>query len=55
MYINLWSIFFFFFFFFGGHPENVSFVQFSKILLVSDKTIHKAFRIHKNLYTIPIR
>ena len=35
-----------FFFFFG--------CKFLKILMVSDKTIHEAFRIHKTLQTKPI-
>ena len=34
---------------FRGHPVNVSFMQFLKILMVSDKMIHKAFRILKIL------
>ena len=42
MYINLWSNF-------QGHPENVIFTNMLKILMVSDKTIPKAFRIHKTL------
>ena len=43
---------FLFFFWGGGHPENVKVifcVQFLKILMVSDKTIHRAIRIHKTL------
>ena len=59
MYINLWlngstppppppggggADFFFFFFC----------VQISQILMVSDKTIHEAFRIHTTLQTKPI-
>ena len=31
----------------GGHPENVFCCNFLKILMVSDKTIHKAFIIQK--------
>ena len=31
---------------FRGHPENVSFMKFLKIWMVSDKMIHKAFRTH---------
>ena len=42
MYITLWKNF-------RGHPKNVSFVHFLKILMVSDKTIHKAFRTHTNV------
>ena len=30
--------------FFGGNPKNASFMQFSQIMMVSDKMIHKAFR-----------
>ena len=30
---------------FGGIPK--SFLQFSQILMASDKTIHKAFRFHE--------
>ena len=40
----------FFFFFFGGGGG-----KFLKILMVSDKTTDKAFRIHKTLQTKPIR
>ena len=36
----------------GGDPENVSFLQISWILMVSDKTVHKAFRIHKSLFNV---
>ena len=39
---------------FQGHPKNVSFF-FLKILMVSDKTNYKAFRIHKTHWTKPIR
>ena len=46
MYINLWQNF-------RGHPDNVKCIffgcKFLKILLVSDKTIPKVFRIHKTL------
>ena len=39
---------------FWEHPENVRFLQFFslKILMVSDKIIHKAFRIHKTINKI---
>ena len=43
MYITLWYNF-------RGHPENYSFMQFLKILIVSDKMIHRAFRTHIQLY-----
>ena len=44
MYIVLWDNF-------RGHPENVSFfvVIFSEKLMVSGKTIHRAFRTHTTL------
>ena len=38
---------------FSGHPENFTFMQFAqnpKILMVSGKTIHMAFRTHATLY-----
>ena len=34
---------------FLGLPENVIFFNFLKIWMVSDNTIHRAFRIHKTL------
>ena len=37
-----------------GHSQFYLCVHISHILMVSDKTIHKAFRIHKNLQTKPI-
>ena len=48
MYLNLWQNS-------GGHPEMLVFCKFLKILMVSDKTIHKAFRIHKMLLENPFR
>ena len=42
------GIFFFFFFFFGGGGG-----AFLSILMVSDITIHKAFRMHNTLYNKP--
>ena len=38
----------------GGIPQNVVFANFSKYWWLA-KTIHTAFRIHKTLYTKPIR
>ena len=35
---------------FLGASRNVTFLQFRKIMMVSDKSIHKAFRIHKTIY-----
>ena len=32
-----------------GHPPKKKLVKFLQILIVSDETIHKAFRIHKTL------
>ena len=34
---------------FRGHPENDSFMQFLRKLIVSDKKIHRAFRAHTTL------
>ena len=34
----------------GGHRKSISFMQFLKILMVSDKTIHKAFRTHTTFF-----
>ena len=31
----------------GGHPEYLCLCRFLKILMVSDKTMHKVFIIHK--------
>ena len=48
MYINLWQ--------FsrggggGGIPKKLVVCKFLKILMVSDKASHKAFRIHKTLF-----
>ena len=42
----------------GGIPKMFVFCKFLKILMVSDKTIHKAFRthVHVQVYlSIPIR
>ena len=36
---------------FQGPPKKV-FCKFLKMLMISDKTIQKAFRIHKTLYTL---
>ena len=41
--------------FLGGVLNFFIFCKFLKILMVSDKTIHKAFRIHKTLQTKPIK
>ena len=48
MYINIWSNS-------RGHPKNFVLCKFLKILMVSDETICKAFRIRKTLETKPIR
>ena len=40
---------------FGGIPKMFVFWKFLKILMVSDKSIHKAFRIHKTLYNNPLK
>ena len=45
MYINLWWNF-------RGHPKFFFFFNFLKIWMVSDKTIHRAFGIHKTLVFI---
>ena len=37
-----------------GASQKCYFLQIFKILVVSDKTIHRAFRIHNTLYTKPI-
>ena len=42
MCINLWKHF-------RGHPEMLIFCNFLKILMVSGKTIHRAFRINKQI------
>ena len=39
----------------GGIQTMLVFCNFLKILMVSDKTIHKAFRSHETLKTKPIR
>ena len=40
----------------SGHSENVIVLcNFLKILMVSGKMIHRAFRTHKTLYPKPIR
>ena len=44
MYINLWIKFS------GASPKILVLGNFLKILMVSDKTIHKACRTHKTLY-----
>ena len=36
----------------GGIPEMFVLCRFLKILMVSDKTIHKAFKNHKTLFII---
>ena len=33
----------------GGGGQTLFFANFLEILMVSDKTVHKAFRIHKTL------
>ena len=48
LYTNLWIQF-------SVHgTENFSFCKFLKILMVSEKTVNRAFRIHKTLLTKPI-
>ena len=44
MYIHLWYNYR------GGGAINLVSCKFLKILMVSDKIIHKAFRLHKTLY-----
>ena len=39
----------------GGIPHFFFCGKFVKIMMVSDKTIHKAFGIHKTLFIKPIR
>ena len=41
--------------FFGGIPKMLVLCNFLKILMVSDKTIHRSFRSHATLLTKPIR
>ena len=38
----------------GGIPKMFVFLQISQNIDGSDNTIHKAFRIHKTLYTNPL-
>ena len=40
---------------FGGIPKMLVLCNFLKILMVSDKMIHRAFRTHTTLETKPIR
>ena len=39
----------------GGIPKMLLLCNFLKILMVSDKTIHRAFRTHATLQIKPIR
>ena len=39
----------------GGMPKMLVLCNFLKILMVSDKTLHRAYRTHKTLQTKPIR
>ena len=47
MYISLWENS-------RGHPDNVSFMQFSTKLMVSNKNIHRALRTHTTPYEYPL-
>ena len=40
---------------FGGIPKMLALSNFFKLLIVSDKMIHKAFNTHTALHTKPIR
>ena len=42
MYISLWENS-------RGHPDNISFMQFSTQMMVSNKKIHRALRTHTTL------